>query len=67
MIPPYPTRGRSYENDDFAGLGLCYQLYNIKEDIGQQKNLAEKEPQRLRQMMIAFEKLKRETGKKTDY
>lgn len=67
MIPPYPTRGRSYESDDFAGLGLCYQLYNIKDDIGQQNNLAEKEPQRLRQMMIAFEKLKRDTGKATNF
>ncbi len=67
MIPPYPTRRSSYENDNFAGLGLSYQLYNIKEDIAQQNNLAEKEPQRLRQMMMTFEKLKRETGKKTNF
>jgi arylsulfatase A-like enzyme len=67
MIPPSPPRGRSYERDNFAGLGFCYQLYNVKEDVGQQNNLAEKEPQRLRRMMIAFEKLKRETGKRTDF
>jgi len=67
MIPPYPTRNKSYENDSFAGLGLCFQLYNVKEDVGQQVNLAEKEPQRLRQMMMAFEKLKRETRKITNY
>ena len=67
MIPPYPSRGHSAESEDFAGLGLCYQLYNFREDIGQQHNLAEKESKRLRQMMAAFEKLKRITGKQTDY
>lgn len=67
MIPPYPTRGRSDESDSFTGLGLCYQLYNIKEDTGQQNNLAEKEPARLRRMMQSFEKIKRETGKQTNY
>ncbi len=67
MIPPYPSRGRLTESEDFAGLGLCYRLYNFREDIGQRNNLAEKDPQRLRQMMAAFEKLKRTTGKQTDY
>lgn len=40
---------------------------NVKEDIGQQVNLAEKEPKRLRQMMMTFERLKRETGKITNF
>lgn len=55
MIPPYP------------GTGKTYQLYNTKEDPGQQNNLAEKHPQRLRQMMMRFEQLKRETGKMTNF
>lgn len=67
MIPPYPFRGRSADHENFSGLGLSYKLYNFREDIGQQQNRAEQEPQRLRQMMMAFEKLKRETNKQTDY
>ena len=67
MIPPYPDYSGDPEEADFCGLSNCYQLYNVKEDIGQRHNLAEKEPRRLRQMMMTFEKLKRETGKITNY
>lgn len=55
MIPPYP------------GISSVYQLYNIKEDPGQNNNLAEKRPRLLRQMMMRMEQLKRETGKVTNY
>lgn len=55
MIPPYP------------GISSVYQLYNIKEDPGQNNNLAEKKPRLLRQMMMRMEQLKRETGKITNY
>lgn len=55
MIPPYP------------GISSVYQLYNIKEDPGQNNNLAEKKPRLLRQMMMRMEQLKRETGKVTNY
>ena len=55
MIPPYP------------GISSVYQLYNIKEDPGQNNNLAEKKPRLLRQMMMRMEQLKRETGKATNY
>lgn len=54
MIPPYHAKA-------------TYQLYNIKEDPGQTVNLAEKKPQLLRRMMMRLERLKRETGKITDY
>ena len=57
MIPPYPNRGKLQ----------TYQLYNIKEDPGQKVNLAAEKPGILRQMMMRFEQLKRETGKVTDY
>lgn len=67
LIPPYPAWYDDPDGVGFSGLGNCYQLYNIKEDIGQNNNLAEKEPRRLRQMIMTFEKLKRETGKITDY
>lgn len=55
MIPPYP------------GIGKTYQLYNAKEDVGQEHNLADENPKKLRQMMMRFEQLKRETGKVTNY
>lgn len=55
MIPPYPR------------LNLEYQLYNVKEDVGQTHNLAQKRPDILRKMMMRFEELKRATGKMTNY
>ena len=67
MIPPYPSYYKNDEGSSFTGMGNCYQLYNVKEDVGQQNNLATKEPRRLRQMMMRFEALKRETGKVTNY
>ena len=67
MVPPYPDTYGDAEEAAFAGNSNCYQLYNVKEDIGQQVNLAEKEPKRLRQMMMTFERLKRETGKITNF
>ncbi|MEG2067765.1 MAG: sulfatase-like hydrolase/transferase [Tannerellaceae bacterium] len=63
MIPPYPS---PYSNAE-DGYGNSYQLYNVKEDIAQKNNLAVKEPKRLRQMMMTFERLKRETGKITNF
>ena len=67
MIPPYPDYYGDKEEADFVGLSDCYQLYNVKDDPGQRNNLATKEPRRLRQMMMRFEQLKRETGKKTNF
>ncbi len=55
MIPPYPRHN------------LEYQLYNVKEDVGQTYNLAQKRPDILRKMMMRFEELKRTTGKKTNF
>lgn len=54
MIPPY-------------GPGRTYELYQVKQDPGQQHNLAAKEPARLRRMMQRLERLKRTTGKQTDF
>ncbi len=67
MIPPYPDLYGDPEEAAFVGFSNGYQLYNVKEDVGQRVNLAEKEPRRLRRMMMRFEQLKRETGKRTDF
>lgn len=55
MIPPYPRISRTY------------QLYDLKADPQQAVNRADEEPRRLRQMMMRFERMKRETGKMTDF
>lgn len=55
MIPPYPRHN------------LEYQLYNVKDDMGQSHNLAQKHPDILRKMMMRFEELKRTTGKMTNF
>ena len=55
MIPPYPGENRAYE------------LYNIRKDPEQKNDLSESEPKVLRRMMMRFEELKRETGKKTNF
>ena len=67
MIPPYPSYYKDSDEDNFSGFSNSYQLYNLKEDIGQRNNLAEKEKQRLRRMMMRFEELKRTTNKVTNY
>ena len=55
MIPPYPRQSKVYE------------LYNLKDDPKQEHNLADQNPKLLRQMMMRFEQLKRETNKITNY
>ncbi|MBT6128414.1 MAG: arylsulfatase, partial [Flavobacteriaceae bacterium] len=35
-----------------------FQLYNLAEDIGQQNNLAESQPEKLQEMLTAFEKVR---------
>ncbi|MEY8610832.1 sulfatase-like hydrolase/transferase [Parabacteroides segnis] len=55
MIPPYPRHN------------LEYQLYNVKEDVGQTHNLAQKRPDILKKMMMRFEELKCTTGKMTNF
>ena len=67
MIPPYPSASPKTDEKTTMNMSHCYQLYNVKEDVGQQHNLATKEVQRLRRMMMRFEQLKRETGKMTNY
>ncbi len=54
LIPPYRKEKE-------------YKLYNLKEDIGQQHNLADKYPKKVKELMEEFETLKLETGKKTKF
>lgn len=54
LIPPYRQEKE-------------YKLYNLREDIGQQKNVAQKYPKKLKQLIQQFESLKKSTGKQTAY
>ena len=66
LIPPY-YNPYSKEDGDFIGLGYGYKLYNLKSDIGQQKNLAEKYPKKLGELINRFEYLKAHSDKVTRF
>ena len=43
----------------------AYQLYNLKKDKGQENNLAASHPDKLQEMLTAFEKIRGKDYKKT--
>lgn len=60
MIPPYKGPAINKQVNIELGNSDQIQLYNLKEDIGQQKNLAEANPEKLQEMIAAFEKIRGE-------
>ena len=54
LIPPYRKE-------------KVYKLYNLKNDIGQQYDVADKYPQKVRELIKEFESLKQYTGKRTKF
>lgn len=66
LIPSY-YNPYSPEDGEFMGLGYGYKLYNLKNDIGQEENLAEKYPKKLGELINRFEYLKAHAGKVTRY
>ncbi len=58
MIPPYKGKPKNEEVNIETGTAPVYQLYNLKSDIGQQKNLSETHPERLQKMIKAFESIR---------
>ena len=61
MIPPYS--GPVVQNQVIIELGNSpdYQLFNLKDDLGQTNNLAESNPEKLREMIQQFEKIRGKT------
>ncbi|MEI8087026.1 MAG: arylsulfatase [Paludibacter sp.] len=55
MIPPYSGDAILQEVNIEVGNSPEYQLYNLKEDVGQKHNLAKKQPKVLSQMIKEFE------------
>lgn len=66
MIPPY--KGPAKNN--FVGIELGnseeYQLYHLKEDIGQKNNRAKSDPKQLKTMIEAFEKIRGKQSKSNE-
>ena len=58
MIPPYrgPAVNRSVNIE--LGNSAVFQLYNIEWDLNQQENLARRNPQKLKEMVETFEKIR---------
>ncbi|XOV91612.1 MAG: arylsulfatase [Bacteroidota bacterium] len=58
MIPPYP--GPAINNQVKIELGNSkeYQLYHLKDDMGEQNNLAESNPEKLSEMKAIYEKIR---------
>ncbi len=62
MIPPY--KGQAVYKDVNIELGnnKDYQLYNLKEDIGEEHNLALSNPKKLNEMIASYEKIRGKTS-----
>ncbi|MGI9542736.1 MAG: sulfatase family protein [Cyclobacteriaceae bacterium] len=58
MIPPYSGPAINEMVNIELGNNADYMLYNLKEDIGQQNNLAEADKSKLEEMIAAFERIR---------
>jgi len=58
MIPPYPGPKINANVNIELGNSDQYQLYNLKEDIGEQNNLAEALPEKLQEMITTYTQLR---------
>ncbi|WP_382382231.1 sulfatase family protein [Formosa undariae] len=58
MIPPYKGSAMNKKVGTETGVLLQYQLFNLNEDLGQENNLAESNPKKLKDMIQIFERLK---------
>ena len=58
MIPPYEGPSSNTEVNIELGNSTEYQLYNLKNDISQQNNLAKENPKKLKQCFKKFLKLR---------
>ena len=60
MIPPYKGPAINKMVNIELGNNLEYQLYNLKDDIGQQNNLATTNPDKLQEMIASYLKIRGE-------
>lgn len=65
LIPPYGGPAKNMTVNIELGNSPEYQLYNLKEDIGEQNNLASTNEEKLDEMIVAFEKIRGSDFKST--
>jgi arylsulfatase A-like enzyme len=58
LIPPYNGPAVNKQVNIELGNDTNWQLYNVNEDIGQQNNLAEENPEKLKEMIEIFEEIR---------
>lgn len=58
LIPPYNGPAKNEMVNIELGNSTDFQLYNLSEDLGQQKNLAAEKPDKLKEMINTFEKVR---------
>ena len=63
LIPPNNERPLAVEVNIELGNAPEYQLYNLKEDLGELNNLAESQPDKLKEMIAAFEAIRGSSDK----
>ena len=55
MIPPYKGPAINESVNIELGNSKDYQLYNLKDDLSQQNNLAKSQPEKLKELINIFE------------
>ena len=60
MIPPYKGPAVNTQVNIELGNSSEFQLYNLKDDIGQQNNLAKTNPEKLQEMITDFKQIRGE-------
>ncbi len=63
LIPPYNGRAVNKLVNIELGNAKHYQLYNLAEDLGEKNNLADTHPEKLKEMITAFKKVRGQTRK----
>ena len=58
MIPPYNGREIHKEVNIELGNSKDFKLYNLAKDPSQRENLSEKEPEKLKEMVSSFVKIR---------
>lgn len=58
MIPPYKGPAKNNQVNIELGNSPDFQLYNLESDLGQQENLAEENPKKLKEMVKTFKKIR---------
>ncbi|MGJ8758938.1 MAG: sulfatase family protein [Polaribacter sp.] len=60
MIPPYKGNKFNKKVNIDVGIRPEFQLYNLKQDVGQEQNLAETSPEKLAELIKVYESLRGE-------